>query len=157
MMHEGVRGSILILSLGIGPDRSGMHFADSGYGSIAQIAQRGHTSRVAVGGRRGAKSGQSFACGPQRRPKIQDGDTAPHSAPPTLHEALLSPFLRVMYAKRSDVCVIVGRANKLVNSVKSTSAQSVCVLLASIAHLLHDAQVHTPPIDAHSPPPKQCI
>ena len=68
MLHEAVRGSILILSLGIGPDRSGMHFADPGYGSIAQIAQRGHTSRVVGGGRRGAKSGQSFACGPQQRP-----------------------------------------------------------------------------------------
>ena len=56
-------GSNSNLRVGIGPDRSGMHFADSGYGSIAQIAQRGHTSRVAVGGRRGAKSGQSFACG----------------------------------------------------------------------------------------------
>ena len=78
MMHEGVRGSILILSLGTGPDRSGMHFADSGYGSIAQIAQRGHTSRVAVGGRRGAKSGQSFACGAAAAADERSGPHALH-------------------------------------------------------------------------------
>ena len=42
-----------------------MHYPDLEHEFVAQIAERGSTSRVAGGGQRGAKSGQSFACEPR--------------------------------------------------------------------------------------------